>query len=298
MHSEVVALKKQLDHAYSRNRLPVAFIDESYQSEREGRPFYLTSASIVNPELIIECRASCFELAEGSWWHTTVAFQDGKRKSIAGFLNHLKITDIENFSCIQLDIKDNDLEHARRECLLQLSKKLEEFGCGLLVIERRQNQSARRSDTAVFSAAASHGYISKHLRLIQSTPSIEKLLWLPDVLSWSLRRHLAVNDSSWISMLDGDLTIIDASRQNSAVSGIEFGADVRKMKRPQLAVAKSCGPEKPIDSENEGVSRSSGLIMPQDFQSLQHFPQALGQVIWPPIDPATLSAWLKSRFPK
>jgi len=41
-------------------------------------------------------------------------------------------------------------------------------------------------------------------------------------------------------------------------------SDEENKKRPQLAVAKSCGPEKPIDSENEGVSRSSGLIMPQD----------------------------------
>jgi len=298
MHSEVVALKKQLDHAYSRNRLPVAFIDESYRAESEGFPFYLVSAVVIDFIHVAKIRDLCHKISEESWWHTTAAYQNKWTEKIEGFLGLLAKDPITNVSSIQMEIPNNNLEHARRECLHQISKYLELLGCGLVVIEGRQSQSARRADTSVFSVAAGQNYISKHLKLIQSTPSVEQLLWLPDILSWSLRRFFAVNDARWISRLDGSVSLIDGSGSQYFKSQNVISEISSKKKRPQRAAAKSCDPEKPIDSENEGISRSSGLIMPQDFQTLQHFPQALGQVISPPIDPATLSAWLKSRFPK
>lgn len=298
MHAEIVSLKEQLSIAYGRNKKPVAFIDESYQSVREGRPFYLVSATVFGADQLDEHRNLCVEIADGFWWHTTSAFQNRQNLDIQSFIQLLTSRHVTNLGSIQLEINRNDLEHARRQCLLQIIKHLEASGCGLIVIERRQNQSARRSDAALFSAAAGEGYVSKHLRLIQSTPSAEQLLWLPDIMSWTLRRYFAVNDSAWISLFSGNLSLMDVSSEQILHSKIDFGESNLKTKRSQLAVAKSCDPEKPIDSVNEGVSRSSDSIMPQQPVSLQHFPQNFGQVIPPPIDPVMLSAWLKSRFPK
>ena len=265
MHSEIVSLKEHLENAYVRNKKPVAFIDESYQSEREGHPFYVISATVFTADQLDEYRQICIDIANGLWWHTTTAFQNRQNLDIQNFIRLLTSSEIANVGSIQFEILNNDLEHARRQCLIQISRYLEVSGCGLIVIERRQNQSARRSDTSLFSAAAGQAFISKHLRLIQSTPSAEQLLWLPDILSWSLRRHFAVNDSTWISLLAGELSLMDVSNEPIIHSETDFGSFSAKKKRSQLAVAKSCDPEKPIDSLNEGVSRSSASIMPQHY---------------------------------
>ena len=298
MHSEIVSLKEQLAIAYVRNKKPVAFIDESYQSVHEGLPFYLVSAVMIEPRMLDAARETCLEIAEDYWWHTTDAFQSRKLDRIYEFLSYLALTEINNVVAIQSLIHNNNLEHARRECLIQAVKAAEDFGTGLVVLERRQSQKSQRSDTSLFAKASQDDQIGKHLRFFQVSPSVEQLLWLPDVLSWSIRRLLALGEQSWVEITRNNLGLINVSGEFLDLNSFCGELPPINAKRPQRAVAKGCGPAKPVGSSNEGISRSSGSIMPQQSESLQHFPQSFGQLITPPIDPVVLSTWLKSRFPK
>lgn len=287
MHPEIQALKNQLSHAYSRNQRNVAYIDESYRSAVEGLPFYLISAVIIQPAELDEARDASLRISDNDWWHTTSAFQRNDASRIRDLLESLATGICRNVIAVQPIVIENNLEHSRRECLIQLINAADVRECGLVVIERRQSQRARRADIALIAQAMHEQRIPRHLRLFQTTPSVEQLLWLPDVLSWSMRRLMALGELDWVSILNGNLQVLN----------ISLDANPRNKKRPQRAAAKGCGPTKPVGSVNEGISRSSALIMPHGFDILQHFPQHLGNIVTPPFNPAELSAWIRSKFP-
>lgn len=194
-----------LESAYANNGAkPVAFIDESYQS-RDQRPkdppFYVATAIVIPPETHEGMRQDLSSIAGSDFWHSTQAFQSAEGQ---GDLQEMVAYIIEGSEpviiAVQTEIseQDHDMESSRRTCLTALACGLASGAhCApveLMVIEERHDNVSRKRDEYTFTQARKNGLLPRHVRLFQASPSYEKLLWLPDIISYAKYRHMAVSD--------------------------------------------------------------------------------------------------------
>jgi hypothetical protein len=258
MHPELVQLEALLGELYGRHNGQVAFVDESYrEGGRAGEfPFYTVTATLIPIENLKRLRLDFIRIAGGSWWHTTDAYQRGDLESMFEFLELIVSRDLRSITSVQVNVRENDLELARRVCLIQTAVQLEDFDCRLIVMERREDRSSRNADSSLFSKAKASGLTPRNLITFAAHPAAEHLLWAPDLVGWAIRRHLAADDSVWARIVANQIEVID-------VSGF-WGLNA---KGPKPAAAKGSGPGYSVDPRGEGKSRSSSLSIArtQDF---------------------------------
>ena len=213
-------------------------------------------------------------------------YSQKKTLEISDFIKRVASDEMQVVIAVQVQIENNDIEHARRECLVQVVAKLSQDGCKLVVYERREDNRSKNADTSLFARAKAAGYVDRNLRLFAGHPAAEPLLWGPDLIGWALRRHLAVSDSQWIFPLLTRLEIIDAS----AVAALNT-------KGPQPAAAKGSGPDSFVGLKGEGKNRSSIKSMPR-FGDKENNLFAIFNVVSKPLhEPEMLSNWLKGQYP-
>ncbi|MSZ39944.1 MAG: hypothetical protein F2599_02265, partial [Actinobacteria bacterium] len=166
MNPEARHLQEMLQNLYVRHRGLVGFIDESYRSNRDEEfPFYTVTATILDAEDLSEFRNDYFSIVGGHWWHTTEMYKNGETEKIKDFIRVLANHESELVVSVQVEIEDGDLEHARRECLVQIVSNLSSMGCNLVVYERRKDNKTRNSDAALFSKASRDGFIPRNIRM-------------------------------------------------------------------------------------------------------------------------------------
>lgn len=288
MHSEIVILKSLLESQYQINNAPVAFIDESYREEKrnDGYPFYTITATLIPATQLAQVRKDYLKFVGESRWHTTSSFLNGDDEKIIGFVELISKHRAELIVAVQVEIFENNLEHARRECLVQSLAHLQSLGCRLVVIERREDTKSRNADEALVTKAKGAGYINRNLRVMQSQPSAEQLLWGPDLVGWALRRYLALNEHAWISPLVESLQVIDASQ-----------AERLKEKRPAPAAAMGSGPASPVNLKGKVANRSSLKSMARPGDTFQSLSPLFSQILRPKHVPQELDLWLRNVFP-
>lgn len=287
MHPEIKHLQSSLSNLYERNRSPVGFIDESYREDSwtDEYPFYTVTATVVAADDIEYFRQDYVD-AVGDWWHTTKMFEQKKHDDINDFISLVSEHKTEILVSVQVEIEENDIEHARRECLVQVAARLYDLGCNLIVYERREDNPSRNADSSLFDRARSAGFLPRNLRLFAGHPRAEHLLWGPDLTGWALRRHLALGDSKWIQPLLGQFEMIDASTGKAL-----------KTKGPQPAAAKGSGPDSFVGPMGEGKNRSSENSMARFGGIEKGLFQIFPNVRNPKHDPEALSLWLREQFP-
>ena len=287
MHPEIKQNQLLLSQLYERNRSCVGFIDESYREgfSHDEFPFYTVTATVIAAEKLTELRADYVQNV-GSWWHTTEMYAQKKTIEISDFIKLVASHEMQVVIAVQVQIENNDIEHARRECLVQVVAKLAQGGCNLVVYERREDNRSKNADTSLFAHAKAAGYVDRNLRLFAGHPAAEPLLWGLDLIGWALRRHLAVSDSQWIFPLLTRLEIIDASA-NTAL----------KAKGPQPAAAKGSGPDSFVGLRGEGKNRSSDLSMPRFGDKENNLFAIFSSISQPLHQPEMLSNWLRSQYP-
>jgi hypothetical protein len=288
MHPEIVQLRAILQRLYVRHRGEVAFIDESYRDgATQGEfPFYTLTAVLISIEDLEQLRASHAKAAGGSWWHTTEMFQNREFRAIRSFLETLVQQDTRALISVQVKVLNDDLELARRECLIQTAAHLEKRGCELLVYERREDMRSRNADDSLFTRAKAAGLISRNLKTIAAHPAAENLLWGPDLVGWAVRRHIAVKDSRWLKIILNQVEIIDASPELSLSA-----------KGPEPAAAKGSGPDFSVDQKGERKNRSSSPIMTRGKENQKSIFDIFSKAAKPVHSPDELSAWIKTNFP-
>ena len=288
MHPEIVQLRAILQRLYARHRGEVAFVDESYRDgAAQGEfPFYTVTAVLISIEDLEHFRTSYMKAAEGSWWHTTEVFQNGEHSAIRVFLETLAQQGTRALISVQVKVLNNDLELARRECLIQTAAHLEQRGCELLVYERREDRRSRNADDSLFTRAKAAGLISRNLKTLAAHPAAEYLLWGPDLVGWAVRRHIAAKDSRWLKIILDQVEIIDASPEWSLIA-----------KGPEPAAAKGSGPDFSVDPKGEGKNSSSFPSMPWSKENENNVFDIFSKSIKPVLSPDELSAWIKTSFP-
>lgn len=212
--------RRNLDTAYSRcGSAFVAYLDESFRgpAEHEGEdPFYLMTAVVVQKRDMNAIREELQVIADGTYWHTTEAFQtETGTEQVMGMLKYLAEGDEPVVVALRrgLDEKAKTLEEARALCLTKLASTLSaptlECRTDLLVLEERRNRDLKGLDEKTIKTARSSGAVPRNLVFHQTSPSCERLLWLPDLVSFSLRREVANGETRLMDVIRPMTQIID-----------------------------------------------------------------------------------------
>lgn len=280
-------LQYLLQNLYSRHRGTVAFIDESYRVGSQYEfPFYTVTSTILNVANLSEIRDQYFRTVGSHHWHTTDRFRNGEKEKIREFISLLSYHNSGLIVSIQVEIENGDLEHARRECLIQIVSRLSHRGCGLVVYERREDSKARNADASLFSKAIRNGFLPRNIRVFASSPSSEKLLWGPDLAGWAIRRYVAMNEIEWVLPFLESCEVIDAS----------LGMTLKK-KEPKPAAAKGFGPDSSVGQKGEEKNRSSLKSIAQFAGTEKGIFDIFPKLSNPLHEPALLRSWLLKEFP-
>ena len=182
--------QRLLGNYYQRQSGVIAFIDESVRGlERSDEfPFYILGAVTFDTEKLVEIRNTFIRTVEGNYWHTTEAFRNRDFEMIRAIAGEISASCVRAFASVQSDIPDYNLELARRESLLQLSSILLQHDCRLAIYEKRNKRALDSGDVSLLARARTDGWLDSGLALVGSRPSIEPLLWAPDVFNWCLRQ--------------------------------------------------------------------------------------------------------------
>ncbi len=103
---------------------------------------------------------------------------------------------------VPVDADDHDGEVARRACYRGLAVALTGGGAGawspveLLVLEERNQNNFRNKDRKNHKELIAEKRIPQPTRLLQTSPGVERLLWLPDLVSSAFRRSITHTDDT------------------------------------------------------------------------------------------------------
>jgi hypothetical protein len=195
--------------AYCRTRGPVAYLDESYQTVNPvvapAETFYIFTAVVVHHDQMTELREGLGQIAESTWWHTTESLlhEDGrgKTKDMLEFLAEGPETCMIAFR-VPVGETDHDGEEARRVCYRGLAIELAAGRSNawdpvdLFVLEERSQNNLRSRDKRNHNELINEKQVPRNTRLLQTSPSAERLLWLPDLVSSAYRRSLTHRDQT------------------------------------------------------------------------------------------------------
>jgi hypothetical protein len=212
-NSHIELAENMLQKHYIKTLGPIAFIDESYrfESRNDDTGFYLVGAMVVDHRELPEVRSLFEATVGGNFWHTTEANSQKRFSDISRFLSLIVELGLASFIALQTRILNNDLERARQICLAQLLVLLDQRKVPLVVLEQRESQRERSADNALFSRALKSELVSRDMRLTQTSPRIEPLLWGADLICWAVRRHIALSDSKWVKKIHTNVSLIDVT---------------------------------------------------------------------------------------
>lgn len=246
-----------LDRFYlSRAPSPVAFLDESMrESPGPGEEsFYQLAAVILPNDRLDDIREGLVDIAGGTFWHTTDKFRSGTygRGDIVEMVDYVTDESEWNVFAVKMPLagsSERDLAQARSHCLDRLVRNVT-TGSGdnavrAIVADNNKDQRLNKLDLQVVNSLRESGAVHSDVTLMHGRMGQEPLLWSADVMSWSVRRNIALDDSRFIqpTMDKEKLTVINA------VDGKHL-----EMKHPLGASALTRGPS----TQGPGLSGSPG----------------------------------------
>lgn len=200
---------RALGDAYTQNKgKPVAYLDETYRARTDRpdeAPFYLFTAVIVAAQDRAGLTADLLSIVGSNYWHTT---DNLKREA-----DHPKVLELCKYlgegvepCLIACKVEDStgsgDAEEMRRTCMLALFGALCTGGdawptVDLLIMERRADRQQVSADQHTVKMARSQQVIGRATRVEQVSPSLEPLLWLPDLVSSAARQRIVKGNSTF-----------------------------------------------------------------------------------------------------
>lgn len=215
--------KQLLSQAYANNTGGVvAYIDESYLAPSfafsGASAFYLATAYVIPTEDLDAIRSDLPGVIGGSFWHSTEAHQsEAGREKIVRLIDYIAEGDERVIVAVKKPINDTDGdgERARQQCLTELLSALSRgLACdpvSLAILEERKFSNQKAADQKTISLARSDTKIDRHMRVLPTSPSAERLLWLPDVVSYAFYRQWAGLQSNYAEPLTGRVTLIEVT---------------------------------------------------------------------------------------
>lgn len=179
---------------------PVAFLDETYHVERDGRRrFYVMAAVVVLHDDRDPLRDELDSLVPDGWWHTTDELRtDDGREHARSLLRTFRIPDETCVVVDKMSVADDDEDgmQARGAVLGRVLDVVHTAESGshppvnLAVIEEQREARKNNFDRAVRKRLISEKTISESMALIAVSPGSEHLLWLPDLVCSAYRQKM------------------------------------------------------------------------------------------------------------
>lgn len=193
---------RALGDAYAQNKgKPIAYLDETYRARADRPdevPFYLVTAVIVEPKDRAGLTSDLLHIVGGNRWHTTDNLKrEEDRPKVLELCKYLgEGAEPCLIACkVEAHSGNDDPEEMRRLCMLALLGALWSGGdtwpaVELMVLERRVDAALVSADQHTMKVAKSEGVVGRAARLVQVSPSLEPLLWLPDLVSSATRQKI------------------------------------------------------------------------------------------------------------
>ena len=190
----------------------VAFVDESYvvpEIAHGARTFYIATAYVSPVRLHQAVRDDLGSIIGGSYWHTSEAHAAGDAETIHELCRYLAAAeDDEAFLlAVQSPIEDapGSDELAREACLTALLGNLHEGQLtprpSLVVAEERRHQGQRARDLRTVKMMRQAQLIGQ-MQVTFTSPSVEHLLWVPDIVAFAQSHHERGSDAAYVAPLE------------------------------------------------------------------------------------------------
>jgi hypothetical protein len=177
---------------------PVAYLDETYHLDFDGRRRFYVMAAVVVLELDRDpLRTDLDRLVPTGWWHTTdeLGSHDGRDRT----RTLLQTFQVPDETCvivdkIAVDPSDRDGSLAREAVLGRLLTAVHTAEHGthppvhLAVIEEQREARKNNFDRAIRTRLITAGAIAARMQLVAVSPGSEHLLWLPDLVCSAYRQ--------------------------------------------------------------------------------------------------------------
>jgi len=189
---------------YRRTSDPIAFVDESYEL-RSGRRFYMFAAVVV-PARAVFARSGRLHRAHPGLIHATEFHRDGK----LGELAHLtkkssRLHDAAHIFMAPIPVEDETGEATRAALIRELASVLTtQHGASTLVFDSRVREDADRADQHVVRHLRRSRKIPRHVAMVHTRPSREKLLQAADLLASAYRQKVTRGDRRMIDLYAKD----------------------------------------------------------------------------------------------
>lgn len=271
--------RSELLGIYERGAGPVAFVDESYgySKDEHRQKFYIMTAAVVNREDLQRLRNSLDSFEMGpNYFHASEQYRQNPT-SLADFLRHINDSYVDNLVTVQTRISDKDIEFndARDDCLVRLAYELTKGGSDGRVqhiimesLNQSSNPGRNDQDLRLVASAIHRGLLPRETAMHHASPYAEKLLWLPDAVSWAVRQELMDGNTNWVQGLETvryvhaigqELTDTLAVRKQS-----ENGMEDYALKRRSSLVPKQNPGAQNLDGPKAGTDSvsSSSILEP------------------------------------
>jgi hypothetical protein len=195
---------------------PVAYLDETYHVEKDGRPrFYAMAAVVVLEPDRDALRNQLDQLVPEGFWHTTDRLRTPEGRAETRTL--LESFQVPEETCVIVDkvsVDDDDDKEGTRARGLVLGRLLSALQSAehathppvsLTVIEEHRIARINNFDRSVRSSLIKAGTIAETMTLASVSPGSEHLLWLPD-LACSAYRQKTVNRRTDLFDIIEDMT--------------------------------------------------------------------------------------------
>lgn len=238
-----------LESAYRYNTdRPVAYLDESYRVERPGATYYLMTAAVVQADQRDIVRHDICEIADGNYWHTTEALRTSQgvttTRTFLDYLGDPKGTETY-FIALEQPIQPTDTtgEQARANCLTELmstlnSKDSPTGSVDLFVLEERLHRKMINRDAGTKDRAIKSGRIRPGTRLFQTSPSVEQLLWLPDLVCSAYRQQLTKRIPDLFPRINAVCTVLPPKMKQPPAAAATPGVNLSHLTGEEVLLEK------------------------------------------------------------
>jgi hypothetical protein len=204
---------------------PVAYLDETYHLEFDGRHrFYVMAAVVVLEPDRDPMRTELDTLVPDGWWHTTDVLRSGDGRERAREL--LQTFQVQEQICViveqvEVDPDDKDGFIARTEVFGRLLTAVHSAEHGthpsvhLAVVEQQRVARKNNLDRATRKHLIQTGALTAPMELVVVSPGSEHLLWLPDLVCSAYRQKIVFRNDDLFAEIEHLTHVVQLPRKSA-----------------------------------------------------------------------------------
>jgi hypothetical protein len=183
----------------------VAYVDESMRQRTDGSGIYVLAAAVIPEDRVADVRESARGLGGPGQRKRRFHWRDAQDRDREAAAVRVASLDAIHLVAVGAGMDNPRQERARRQCMERLLWELEDCGAkGVWFESRKSHQNAL--DLAAVAALRARRVLKSAIRVDFALPSVEPLVWLPDVVAGAVSAARGDGDERFVSPLRPVLT--------------------------------------------------------------------------------------------